>query len=1488
MNKRGLDKLRRKAEENLAANNQKIKGIDKADLATMAHELAVHQVELEIQNEELLESRALVEETRDRYQELFDFAPVGYFTLDEHNRIVEANLTGYQLLKTDKGTLKNKIFTRFIADGETDNFYLHRKKALETELRQNFILKMKKDDGTLFYAQLDIIKATGEKLRLAVSDITEEWKKGEEAQRQSEENYRTLFNSIDEGFCVIQVIFDSRNKPLDYRFLEINPAFERQTGLHDAEGKLMRSLAPEHEEHWFQIYGRIALTGESERFVNEAKALNRWYDVYAFRVGEPESRKVAILFNDITARKKAEDDLAKANDELEIKVRERTAELSASEEKYRTLVKSIPDEVWFADINKNFTLTNPAALRTFGDAAAGIEVEALAKSLEVYCPDGTIRPVEEAPPLRALQGETILGQEEIVITPVSGELRYRRVSAAPVKDSGGKIIGSVSVVRDVTESKKMEDQLRQRAEELETVMNVVPAAIWVAHDPACHNITGNQTANRFYEAEEGENVSAGPAPGEPVPERRFFRNGKELTAEELPMQEAAARNVDIQGSEFNVVMPSGKSRTLWGSASPLRNDDGQVRGVVAAFVDITDRTQEQEKLKESENRFSKAFHSSPVALSISRINDGTFIDVNQSFLNMYGYKREEIIGQKATDLNIYDNPSERKEIVRQLEKQGKLLNYEVMARTKTGTEINALTSAEKIEINGQAHIIWTTIDITDRKKAEKAVRESEEKFSKIFHSSPVGMVMTHLPEGQCVDVNEAYLTMLEYSRENVIGRDSRDLNMHIDPDKRAEVFRTLHEQGKVTNIELSFRTKTGRVIEILSSIDRINLQGQEYSLSTNIDITQRKQDEAEIKQLNRELKAINECDQVIVHANDEQTLLSDVCHILCTSAGYRTAWVSSVERDEAKSVRPLAWCGDEEYITNARITWADNERGRGPTGLAARNNKTYFFQDFTSDPAAAPWREAALLRGFRSSIALPLADEDGNVFEVLTLYSTEPNYFNAAEVKLLEMLAGDLAFGINGLREREKRKSAESEILHLASFPELNPNPVLEVEPDGKVVYANPTAKTHFPLMTQGLKHQFLMDFINSMKKMGTDSFTKDVKIGDSWYEEMLALVASTKNYMLYARDITARKNAELMLQETRDYLNNLLNYANAPIIVWDPLFHITQFNHAFERLTGRAAEDVIGNHLEILFPEEQREHSMEHIRRAVSGERMEGEEILIQNKDGSVRTVLWNSATLYDQDNKSPLATIAQGQDITERKKAEDELKQRTMDLQASNKELEAFSYSVSHDLRAPLRSITGFSAVLLEDYIDELDNEGKSYLKKISDSGELMGQLMDDLLKLSRVTRSDLDMEKLDISNMARKIVSDLAKDEPKRKVKVTIAPNMTANGDKNLLGLVLQNLLGNAWKYTSKTLEPRIEMGTVEHIGKQAYFVRDNGVGFDMTYANKLFQPFQRLHKATEFAGTGIGLATVQRIIRRHGGEVWAEAKVGEGATFYFTLN
>lgn len=251
--------------------------------------------------------------------------------------------------------------------------------------------------------------------------------------------------------------------------------------------------------------------------------------------------------------------------------------------------------------------------------------------------------------------------------------------------------------------------------------------------------------------------------------------------------------------------------------------------------------------------------------------------------------------------------------------------------------------------------------------------------------------------------------------------------------------------------------------------------------------------------------------------------------------------------------------------------------------------------------------------------------------------------------------------------------------------------------------------------------------------------------------------------------------------------------------------------------------------------------------------------------------------------------------QEIAVRIRAETALKQRTTDLEVankkleiSNKELEAFSYSVSHDLRTPLRSIEGFSQALLEDYGGKLTEEGNDFLGRIQSSTRLMSQLIDDLLNLSRVTRREMRFENVDLCKLAETVFSDLKKEEPERMVDFNCGTNLIVHGDSRLLLLVINNLLANAWKFTSRTLNAKVEFGLVEQNGKNIYFVRDNGAGFDMTYANKLFTPFQRLHKTSDFPGTGVGLASAQRIIRRHGGEIWAESIEGNGATFYFTLN
>jgi signal transduction histidine kinase len=230
-------------------------------------------------------------------------------------------------------------------------------------------------------------------------------------------------------------------------------------------------------------------------------------------------------------------------------------------------------------------------------------------------------------------------------------------------------------------------------------------------------------------------------------------------------------------------------------------------------------------------------------------------------------------------------------------------------------------------------------------------------------------------------------------------------------------------------------------------------------------------------------------------------------------------------------------------------------------------------------------------------------------------------------------------------------------------------------------------------------------------------------------------------------------------------------------------------------------------------------------------------------------------------------------------------QLARTAAELASTNRELEAFSYSVSHDLRAPLRSIDGFSHLLLDEYGERLDDEGRDYLRRVRDAAQRMSRLIDDLLGLARVARVGLHRERTDVSALAHAVVAGLRGAQPDRQVNVTIQPAMVADADPGLLRVVLENLIGNAWKFTATVPAPgaRIEVGKTE----EAYFVRDNGAGFDMAHADRLFGTFERLHPASEFEGTGIGLATVQRIILRHGGRVWAEAAVGQGATFHFTL-
>lgn len=242
---------------------------------------------------------------------------------------------------------------------------------------------------------------------------------------------------------------------------------------------------------------------------------------------------------------------------------------------------------------------------------------------------------------------------------------------------------------------------------------------------------------------------------------------------------------------------------------------------------------------------------------------------------------------------------------------------------------------------------------------------------------------------------------------------------------------------------------------------------------------------------------------------------------------------------------------------------------------------------------------------------------------------------------------------------------------------------------------------------------------------------------------------------------------------------------------------------------------------------------------------------------------------------------------EVEERKRVERQIQGMNTELMAANRELEAFSYSVSHDLRAPLRGIDGFSQALLEDYADKLDETGKDYLRRVRAGTQRMGVLIDDLLNLSRVTRTEMRLENTDLSAIAQAVAAELRNAQPARRTEFRIEDNLKAVADAHLLRIALENLIGNAWKFSSKRESACVEFGRTDGEAGPAYYVRDNGAGFDPAYAARLFGAFQRLHGTADFPGTGVGLATVQRIIRRHGGRIWAESAVEKGATFYFTL-
>ena len=1430
-------------------------------------------------------------------------------------------------------------------------------------------------------------KITG--VEIATVDLTGQ-KQMEDTLEESEEKYRRLFENSSEGLALCEMVFDKKDKPVDYRFLNINPLFEKFVGLTNEQiaGKSAREILPNVQTKAIETFAKVVAGGKPVHFENYSRDLGKWFDVYAYRT---KPGQFGYMVMDITARKQTEAALKESEERFrvlsesspiiisvtrmadstilyvnksylevlgykyeeligkkavnvyldpderktmirqlkkqgflrnyevrlkkadgtpfwastsvrfinysgepaimaasfditELKQAEQqkiqlTNSIQQEKDRLSALVNSIPDEVWFADVNNNFTLANPSALKEFRVSSAnGIDIESMARNLEVLRPDKTPRPVDEAPPLRALKGEVVKNLEEIVRTPGSGEFRYRQVNAAPVKDANGYIIGAVSVVRDITESKRLEEKQAYLAgfpamNPMQVVELNLTGAVEYSNGSAIKafpdllekggrhpyltglidmtvkvSTTEKSTFNRdvvvngrYYEqvvfiVGDGQHIRIY---GHDISERKKVEESLKETRRRLEEAQHIAHlgswewNVktgglhwskeiyDIYGVnpdsftttmeaftefiypddrelmntiidklitqgqaielDFRIVRKDKSVRYLHATSAVSSVDEaGKPDVLIGTALDITELKKVEEGIQNNEKRYRllsdinglllttqepeqiihiiadkvmaflncdaffnfivdeskgklklNAYHGIPPAVA----KDIEWLDFGAAICGCVARDNSPIVSE-----NVQENGDERAALIRSFGIKAYAsyplhIGDDITGTVSFGTRTRDSFTPE--ELNLIENVAGQISVAMQRKKFADNLKASEERFYNAFHSSPVALSISSVNDGTFIDVNQSFLNLFGYQREEVIGRRATALNIYNNPDDRNEIIHLLQQKGKAVNIKVTALTKTGSEIKILTSAEKIEFNGQEHIIWTTIDITEREQAE---------------------------DLLRETSNYLSNLIDYANA--------------PI-------------IVW---------------------------DPH------------FRISRFNP-------AFERLTGYKSQDV----------------IGLGLDILFPEDKKVESMQQIRRTLSGErwEVVEIPILRIDGELRTVLWN------------------------------------SANVYDNEGKQIIATIAQ-------GQDISERKIAEEQLKETSNYLNNLFDYANAPIIVWDPQFRITRFNHAFERLTGISAGEAIGKQLDIVFPVNRKAESMKLINRTMSGERWEVVEIAIQSKDGKEHIVLWNSATLFDEDGKKMVATIAQGQDITERKQAEEEvnklnetLKYRAAELETSNKELETFAYSVSHDLRAPLRSMQGFSQALLEDYSSVLNDQGKDYLRRIQNSAELMAQLIDDILQLSRLTRSDMHLDNVNLSEMTGMISAELIQSQPKRKVEFVITPGLTAQGDEKLLRVALNNLLENAWKFTSKSELARIEFNATEKDGHKVFFVRDNGVGFDMKYVDKLFSPFQRLHSSNEFPGTGIGLASVQRIVHRHSGQVWAEGKVGEGATFYFTL-
>jgi PAS domain S-box-containing protein len=788
-------------------------------------------------------------------------------------------------------------------------------------------------------------------------------------------------------------------------------------------------------------------------------------------------------------------------------------------------------------------------------------------------------------------------------------------------------------------------------------------------------------------------------------------------------------------------------------------------------------------------------------------------------------------------------------------------------------QLHALVQEQVFELNEINNKL--RIELYERKQAEQAVTLREQEYHALLENIP-DLIVRYDRSLRRTYVNPAWEQASGLSAREVVHVPTAEIPKVPKP-IRTEYVQKLQrvlETGNSESIGFFWENAYGTELYLEYVIVPEHDRNGEITgvLAVGRDLSERRRAEEALNRLNRELHAISNCNQTLMKAEDEQTLLDEICRIVCEEAGYRLAWVGYAENDEAKTIRPVAWGGVEEgYLAEARITWADTERGRGPAGTSIRSGKSSCIQDFATTPHAAPWRENALQRGYRSALSLPLKTGKAETFGALIIYSTEPNAFTPNETRLLDELAGDLAFGIQALRNRSELKRSEEVAKARLRMLETAYETDITLDDTLRRMLDEIEAQTGSCI---GFYHFLENDQLTLSRQ--------------SWSTTTLATMCTAKGKGFHRQVEKAGVWADCV-RERQPIIHN--DYASLPNRRGMPPGHAPVIRELVVPLMrGPRMVAIVGvgnkpaeyNETDVRVVSLLADFSWEIVTR-----RQAEEEIRKLNQEleqrVAERTAELESRSGELQDSQRALMNIVE------------DLNEKTAELEEANTKLKEidrlksmFIASMSHELRTPLNSIIGFSSILLNEWTGSLNPEQKQNITAVLRSGKHLLSLINDVIDVSKIEAGKIDsiVEEFDVYEVVLEAVETLKKDIEKKGLELTVhACRHVLHTDRRRLLQCLLNLLSNAIKFTIKgSVGVSAELSSDELIMTIA--VEDTGIGIREKDLGNLFSPFVRFHTTGEsvIPGTGLGLYLTQRLLKEIlKGDILVTSTYGVGSRF-----